>query len=762
MAELSDEFSEKKQPPNPENLDETVAIDSISSAVGLPSRYELLGELGHGGMGIVYKARDRETSEILALKILKPEIAANSQFLERFKNELRLAHRITHRNIGRLYEFHRAGDVVYLSMEYVEGENLRALLRRTGKLGLDRGLQIARQLGAGLVEAHRQSIVHRDLKPENIMLDAAGEVKVMDFGISRSYAGNETATGVIVGTPAYMAPEQAEGTPSDHRTDIYAFGLILYEMLTGTPAFTGETAVALALKQIRDRPTPPGVLAPELPGNIQQAIIKCLEKAPVDRFQSMEDLLRELSGESKLEASKPAPRGWLIGGVTAIAIVVVASALWFWWRARPSDSVRFPLEQFALANGLSVVLSADHASPTLTLMVAYRAGARSDQPGHSGLSHLMQFVMFESASPNMARGEFAGLVNGAGGTFNGSTDSDLAWFYETLPANQLDLALFLESDRLRGLEITQEGLNAAGAAVLGLRAGTLSKPLARSALRVPEMAFDNFVNQHSVRGTIEDLSAATVEDLNAYRGRYYTPSNAALALVGDFDPQQARERIRYYFESIPARPAPPPPDTREPERTGEKRESMNDPTVQTPAVMLAWRVPPITDPDWFILERITEILGSNNASRLQSALVSGAGVASSIGVSLDDSAGPNLLWVWLVIPPGKDPNQAEKLCYQEIEHLTREGVSREELERLKTDALRRRVFSLVTTFSRAYLFVRFLAAGQLNAVNEWERVEHRISSEDVRRVALKYFTASNRSVLIVTPNADAKRAGGKP
>ena len=227
------------------------------TAKALPPRYERLGELGRGGMGIVYKVRDRETGEVVALKILKPEIAGNPQILERFKNELLLAHKITHRYVARLYEFHREGDAVYLSMEYVEGESLRSLLEREGRLTTERAIEFARQLAEGLTEAHRQSIVHRDLKPENIMIAPDGGLKVMDFGISRSYAEDSTMTGSVVGTPAYMAPEQAEGKTLDHRVDVYAFGLILYEMFTGEATFHGDTAVTLALKQVTERPTNP-------------------------------------------------------------------------------------------------------------------------------------------------------------------------------------------------------------------------------------------------------------------------------------------------------------------------------------------------------------------------------------------------------------------------------------------------------------------------------------------------------------------------
>src|SRR5580658_6983639 len=320
-------------------------------ATPLPPRYEMLSELGRGGMGIVYKVRDRETGEVVALKILKPEIAANPQILERFKNELLLAHKITHRHVARLYEFHRAGDTVYLSMEYVEGESLRSLLEREGRLETGRAIEFARQLADGLTEAHRQSIVHRDLKPENIMIAPDGGLKVMDFGISRSFAEDVTVTGSVVGTPAYMAPEQAEGKTLDHRVDIYAFGLILYEMLTGEATFHGDTAVEVALKQVRERPTNPTKLTPSLPRRIDAAVMKCLEKDPEKRFQRVEDAFQALAGVAAPDAPKVAKTGrrklvWAaIGAVAAVAVIAAAGV---WWYSRPSDSVVFPLEKFLL------------------------------------------------------------------------------------------------------------------------------------------------------------------------------------------------------------------------------------------------------------------------------------------------------------------------------------------------------------------------------------------------------------------------------
>jgi predicted Zn-dependent peptidase len=731
--------------------DETRYMAPIQ-ATPLPPRYEMLGELGRGGMGIVCKVRDRETGEVLALKILKPEIAANPQILERFKNELLLAHKITHRHVARLYEFHRSGDTVYLSMEFVEGESLRSVFEREGKLEIGRAMEFARQLAAGLAEAHRQTIVHRDLKPENIMIAPDGELKVMDFGISRSFAEDVTMTGSVVGTPAYMAPEQAEGRTLDHRTDIYAFGLVLYEMFTGEAAFKGDTAVTLALKQIRERPAPPTTLLPSLPKHIEAAIMKCLEKDPAARFQRVEEAMRALEGVAAPAAPKNAPpaRRKLLAATVCAAVALAAAGVW--WSGRSSDSVRFPLETFTLANGLRVALSPDHASPTFTLAVAYRAGLRRNTPGHAGLAHLVQHAMYEG-SPNVARDEFQDLVSGAGGVMDGVTTPDLTHFYILLPANQLELALFLEADRMRGLEITPEGLNAARASLLEERARAMGNGYAASLARFGALAFDNFVNQQSSYGSIDELNRLTMEDVRNFYQTYYTPSNAALVLVGDVDSSKARERIRHYFESIPARAAPPPPDAGEPGRTAEKREPGSEPGIPGPIVFVAWRVPSATDPDWFAIKRLGEVLGGTGAARLNNSLVKTAGVASGAVVQLGDSAGPNPLVAELIIAPGKDPAQAESLMYQEIETIARDGVPAEEMERTATDALRRRAFQLVTTTIRAQVFAQFLAFGKLDTVNDWERQERGISSEDIKRVARKYLTPANRTVMTVMPGA---------
>jgi len=271
----------------------------------LSQRYDVLAEAGHGSMGSVYKARDRETGEIVALKLLKPEIASDQAMMDRFKNELLFARKITHKNVCRVHEFNRLGGVAYTSMEFVEGESLRSVLNRFGGLPFRKAVDLTQQICSGLQEAHAQGIVHRDLKPENVMIDAQGNVKIMDFGIARSMEAGTRLTGSMVGTPAYMAPEQVAGKPVDYRTDVYSLGLILYEVFTGTPAFQAENAVAVALKQMREAPAAPHEIEPTIPVPIERAILKCIEKEPSKRFQTVADLKNAL--KTPTNAAPPVP-----------------------------------------------------------------------------------------------------------------------------------------------------------------------------------------------------------------------------------------------------------------------------------------------------------------------------------------------------------------------------------------------------------------------------------------------------------------------
>jgi serine/threonine protein kinase len=299
-----------------------VAGPAPDVAAILATRYEVLESLGEGGMGLVYRVRDRETNEILALKLLRPEIARDPAMMERFKDEIRLARRITHKNVSRIYDFNRVDDLVYITMEYVDGESLRAYLKRAGKLSPERVIDLARQIAAGLGEAHAQGVVHRDLKPENVILARDGLVKLMDFGIARALGGNTTTT--VIGTPGYMAPEQSQGKSVDQRTDLYALGLILYECLTGRRAFAGATPVEVALKQIKERPVPPRQLLSATPPHLEAIVMRCLEKEPSRRFVSAAELQRALTPPSEPSRRSASGRRKLaaISAAALLAVVV--------------------------------------------------------------------------------------------------------------------------------------------------------------------------------------------------------------------------------------------------------------------------------------------------------------------------------------------------------------------------------------------------------------------------------------------------------
>ncbi|MGB6429973.1 MAG: protein kinase [Candidatus Acidiferrales bacterium] len=269
---------------------------------GVPSRYEAAFQVGTGGMGVVYQARDRETGETVALKVLKSDIAADPAMQENLRREVCLARKVTHKNVCRIHEFNRSGGVAYISMEFVEGASLLATLQRSGPLPWGEALKIVRQVCAGLGEAHAQGIVHRDLKPANIMVDRNGVAKIMDFGIARPFQASSQTTGTLAGTPAYMAPEQVEVKGADARTDIYALGLLLYEMVTGSQAFQGDTPIAVAIKQLREYPTPAREIVPSLPLGAESVILKCIQKDPNKRFQSTAELVFALRSSLQAKA----------------------------------------------------------------------------------------------------------------------------------------------------------------------------------------------------------------------------------------------------------------------------------------------------------------------------------------------------------------------------------------------------------------------------------------------------------------------------
>ncbi|OGD20889.1 MAG: hypothetical protein A2W03_02705 [Candidatus Aminicenantes bacterium RBG_16_63_16] len=271
-------------------------IKELTPGSTFARRYQIIEDLGKGGMGRVYKAFDTEVREKLALKLLHPDIADDEKTIERFRNELKLARQISHRNICRMYDFGREEGTYFITMEYISGEDLKSLIHRIGALPVGKAVSIARQVAEGLSEAHRLGVIHRDLKPQNIMIDRDGNARIMDFGIARSIAARGmTGAGVMIGTPEYMSPEQVDGKEADQRADIYSLGIILFEMLTGSLPFEGNTPLSVAVKQKSERPPDPQSFNAQVPDEVGRIILKCLEKPKEKRHQSADDFLAELA-----------------------------------------------------------------------------------------------------------------------------------------------------------------------------------------------------------------------------------------------------------------------------------------------------------------------------------------------------------------------------------------------------------------------------------------------------------------------------------
>ena len=242
-------------------------------------RYEIIEQLGKGGMGNVYRVFDNKVNEEIALKLIKPEIASDKKTVERFRNELKTARKIVHKNVGRMFDLNQEKDTPYITMEYIPGQDLKGLIRQSVRLAIPTAVSIARQVCDGLTEAHRIGVIHRDLKPSNILIDKEGSARIMDFGIARTVKEKGiTGSGIMIGTPEYMSPEQAEAKEVDQRSDIYSLGIILYEMTTGRLPFEGDSALAVAMKHKGEIPSNPTQFNPQITEDLNRVILKCLEK----------------------------------------------------------------------------------------------------------------------------------------------------------------------------------------------------------------------------------------------------------------------------------------------------------------------------------------------------------------------------------------------------------------------------------------------------------------------------------------------------
>jgi len=309
----------------------------------LGRRYEILQILGEGGMGAVYRARDREVNRLVALKVIRPELSGNSAILDRFKQELVLSHQVTHKNVVRIYDLGDADGIKFITMEYIEGQDLRGLITQQNTFSPEEAVEIMRQVCRALEAAHAVGVIHRDLKPQNIMRDKQGRVVVMDFGLARLLDSHDgmTQTGAIVGTMEYMSPEQGLGKPLDERSDLFAVGLIFYELLTGKMPYKADSALASLLKRTHERAVPASEHSSTIPHALSDIVGKCLEPKLEDRYQHVGEILADLEAwqggraaatlhfpSSSRPWGQTIPWHW-IGAVAALVVMVAVTAWYF-------------------------------------------------------------------------------------------------------------------------------------------------------------------------------------------------------------------------------------------------------------------------------------------------------------------------------------------------------------------------------------------------------------------------------------------------
>jgi serine/threonine-protein kinase len=340
--------------------------EELTTGSMFAGRYQIIEEIGKGGMGKVYKVLDKEVNAKIALKLIKPEIATDKKVIERFRNELRMARDIAHKNVCRMYDLNKEDSSYFITMEYVDGEDLKGLIRKMGRLSSGQAISIAKQVCDGLTEAHKLGVVHRDLKPQNIMIDRDGNARIMDFGIARSLSAKGiTGAGVMIGTPDYMSPEQVEGKETDQRSDIYSLGIILYEMVTGRVPFEGDTPFTIGVKHKSEIPKDPKEMNTQIPDDLSHVILRCLEKEKDSRYQSAEELHSDLANIEKglptseilVPERKPITskeitvqfrvKKYLVPVFLVLAVGIIAIAI---WQLRPSkEEIPAPPEKPSIA-----------------------------------------------------------------------------------------------------------------------------------------------------------------------------------------------------------------------------------------------------------------------------------------------------------------------------------------------------------------------------------------------------------------------------
>jgi zinc protease len=413
-----------------------------------------------------------------------------------------------------------------------------------------------------------------------------------------------------------------------------------------------------------------------------------------------------------------------------------------------------------LGNGLRVIVSEDHAAPVFSIVVNYNVGSRDERKGRTGFAHLFEHMMFKG-SENVGQNEHPYLMFMNGGTMNGTTNKDRTMYYETLPANQLDLALFLEADRMRSLTITSDNLeNQRNAVQEERRLGVDNQPYGKTFEAIDELAYENFAYEHSVIGSMSDLSAAGVDDVAAFFKMYYAPNNAVVAIVGDVDTKTVLAKMEKYFGAIPKQPPPPQVDMTEPPQTAERRLTLDDALARLPRLDMAYKIPPSSSPDTDALTVLGTILSGGRSSRFYESIVRQKQLSTNVFAGSDGSRGPGLFQISATALPGKALTDLEAAIDQEIERVKTGRIEDWEMEKARTGARRSFVSGLGSSLNRAVQLSEnalfFDDPGRLNT--RADRIA-RVTAADVQRVAKDYLKNTNRSVVMTLPKAAAPKGG---
>ncbi len=421
---------------------------------------------------------------------------------------------------------------------------------------------------------------------------------------------------------------------------------------------------------------------------------------------------------------------------------------------KPTKSFDVPFKEFKLKNGLRVIISEDHSAPTYSICMTYNVGSRDERPGRTGFAHLFEHMMFQG-SENVGKGEHFILVLNNGGTANGMTNADRTAYFQTLPANELELGIFLEADRMRSLRINQANFDNQRQTVMEERRQNYdNRPYGKTAETVLATAYDNFAYKHSTIGSMEDLNAATLEDVRDFFRMYYAPNNAVLSLVGAFKTENAFALVKKYFESIPSHSPPPAPDMTEPEQKGERRQTLEDAFAQTPRIDIVYKVPPGDTSEAYALKVWGHVLGGGLSSRLYQKLVKEKEMALSISAGPDERRYTSLFWISIMVRPRVSLTEVEALVFEELERAKTELIADWELDKIRMQLRRQHAQGLYSTRSRATMLGRYAVYYDkpelINTV--WQKISQ-VSKADLQRVAIAYLTETNRTVVTTMPKA---------